>query len=206
MKSGKFSGFTLIEILVALAVFSILATLTASAMYYAFNTRSRISAQAERLLNLQLAISTIERDIAQAASRAVRGDNMQLFPAFTGQADYMELTRSGMANPGSLEKRSTLKRVALFCKNNKMTRRSWERLDLVNKAEFLDRVLLENVSRCQFTYLSSDLQFLSEWRGSLMPETKPSAETLPKGVQITLTLRDWGEMSLLFVLPEGLYA
>ena len=51
----RVKGFTLIEILIALTVFAILATITSSTLYYAFNTRTRVNEQSERLSTLQLA-------------------------------------------------------------------------------------------------------------------------------------------------------
>ncbi|NYQ85965.1 GspJ family T2SS minor pseudopilin variant LspJ, partial [Escherichia coli] len=67
----KNKGFTLIEILIALTVFAILATITSSTLYYAFNTRTRVNAQAERLNALQLAISIIQQDTSQTVERAI---------------------------------------------------------------------------------------------------------------------------------------
>src|SRR5437660_10088382 len=107
----KVKGFTLIEILIALTVFAILATLTSSSLYYAFNIRTRVNAQAERLNTLQLAISIIQQDISQTVERGVRGNEMRLFPVFIGRAKYLELTPDGHVNPDALETRSTLKRI-----------------------------------------------------------------------------------------------
>ena len=58
-------------------------------------------------------ISLIQQDTRQTVERAIRGNEMRLFPAFLGQTNYLEFTRDGNVNPGSIEKRSTLKRVAL---------------------------------------------------------------------------------------------
>jgi general secretion pathway protein J len=190
-------GFTLIEVLVALAVFAILASLTASIMYSSFNTKARVSIQAERLVNLQLAYILLGRDINQITKRAIRTDHMRLSPAFIGQNNYAEFTRSGLTNPNSAEKRSTMKRIGLECKNGKLIRRSWDRLDLVNKKNLEERILITGVKQCKFNYLSKDNQYLNEWR---------ITDKLPKGVMISLALQDWHQLSWLFVLPEGLYA
>lgn len=198
-------AFTLIEVLIALVVFAILATITSSAMYYAFTTRTRVTEQAERLMDLQLAISLIERDISQIANRPVRGDSMQLFPAFVGKAAYVELTRGGMSNPGATEKRSTMKRVAILCENGQLIRRSWAVLDAPLRANFENKVLLNHISACHFSYLNDHLQLLNEWRANTLPN-KPNSLMFPKAVQLSLTLSDWGKGSFLFILPEGLYA
>ena len=178
-------GFTLIEILIALSVFAIVATLTSTVLFSSFNTRIRVNRHADRLVSLQLAISLIERDTEQTLVRAIRTNEMKLDPAFTGQSYYMEFTRSGMANPRSLEKQSTLQRVALVCLNHQLLRRSWESLDPVNKK-------------------NQTLQVLSEWRENAVSQAQKS-EPMPKAIQISLGLNEWGKGSFLFPLPGANY-
>jgi len=179
----KQNGFTLIEILIALAVFAILATITSSAMYYAFNTRDRITQQAERLVDLQLTITQIERDTEQIANRSIRINGMQLLPALIGQNDSIELTRGGINNPLSVEKRSSLKRIAYLCRDKKLIRRSWSSLDPIDYNAFKERTLLNHLSQCDFAYINQTLQVLTEWHGE-----------------------NNDNLSFLFILPEGLYA
>ena len=132
----KHLGFTLIEVLVALTLFAILAAITSSSMYYAFNARSRVSAQADRLNYLQLAITLIKQDTEEIAVRSIRSNEFHLFPAFVGLPNYIELTRGGLPNPNAAEKRSTLKRIALLCQENQLIRRSWAALDAPNRDIF----------------------------------------------------------------------
>lgn len=204
MKKSQ-SGFTLIEILVALAVFGILAAITSSTMYYAFTTRTRVTDQADRMVTLELAFTLIERDTEQSTLRAVRGNDMRLFPIFVGQPTYMEFTRSGLVNPGSEEKRSTLKRIAIICAKNKLVRRSWDSLDSSDRNAYKDSLLLDRLTKCQFAYLNKNQDILDEWRQGQTGQDL-DAELLPKAVRLTLTLENWGEQSLLFILPKGLYA
>ncbi|KTC78261.1 GspJ family T2SS minor pseudopilin variant LspJ [Legionella brunensis] len=202
---NKEKGFTLIEILIALAVFAILATVTSSAMYYAFNTKERVNQQADRLNVIQLAIILIERDTTQTIARTIRGNEMHLFSAFIGQPQYLELTRLGIENPNSQEKRSNLQRVAYVCHDNQLLRRSWPVLDPTNRDNYEDRILLDNLLDCKFAYLDHNLQVLSEWRENALQQNQKS-QPLPKALQFNLTLKDWGKMSLLFIIPEALYA
>lgn len=201
----KEKGFTLIEILIALAVFALLATITSSALYYAFNTRARLTKQAEQLTALDLAILLIERDTEQIVLRPVRGNDMHLFPAFIGDPHYLELTRGGLVNPNSDEKRSTLQRVAILCQNNKLLRRTWMSLDTTDRKAYRDKVLIQNLSQCKFSYLNHNLQVLSEWHANAVQQNQ-RAEPLPKAIQMNLTLGTWGKISYLFVINEALYA
>jgi len=200
----KTAGYTLIEILIALSVFAILATITSSAMYHAFDTRARVAKQADRLNTIQLAIAMIGRDTEQILERAVRGNEMHLFPAFVGQSHYLEFTRNGLVNPNSLEQLSTLKRVAFVCRGDKLIRRSWQILDTPDRKHYQDRVLLNNLDECSFAYLAHNRQILSEWHEDAVQQNQ-KREALPVAIQVTITLHDWGNMSLLFIIPEALY-
>jgi general secretion pathway protein J len=201
----KPKGFTLIEILIALAVFAILATITTSVLYNAFTTRSRVNEQSERLNELQLAISLIQQDTSQVVERAIRGTDMRLFSSFIGQPNYLEFTRDGNVNPGSTEKRSTLKRIAYVCKEGALIRRTWSSLDSINRNTYEDKQLLAQLADCHFGYLNQSLQVLPEWREQAV-NLNQRREPFPKAIQVNVTLRDQGEINLLFIIPEALYA
>ncbi|KTD73099.1 GspJ family T2SS minor pseudopilin variant LspJ [Legionella tucsonensis] len=203
--SRKLNGFTLIEILIALAVFAILATITTSVLYNAFTTRSRVNEQSERLSELQLAISLIQQDTRQIVERAIRSNEMQLLPAFIGQTNYVEFTRDGNINPGSIEKRSTLKRVAYVCQQGALIRRTWSSLDIINQKNHEDKLLLSRLTHCHFGYLNQNLQILPEWREQAVTLNQ-SKEPFPKAIQFNMTLQEQGEINLLFILPGALYA
>lgn len=203
MKNSK-QGFTLIEVLIALSVFAILATITSTALYHAFNTRARVNQQADKLNALQLAISILSRDTEQVVERRIRGNEMRLFPSFVGLPRYYEFTRDGFINPDALEARSTLKRVALICKNNQLIRRTWSVLDPVNHNKAEDKILLDNISHCEFKYINSSLQSLSEWRADALTQNQRQ-EPMPKAIQINFTVQNWGEFNYLLPLPPSLY-
>lgn len=201
----KCSGFTLLEIMIALAVFAILSSITASAMYHAFDTRARVDVQANQLNAIQLALTIIARDTEQVVERTVHSEDMRLFPPFVGQSSYLEFTRGGLVNPNGIERRSTLQRIAYKCMNKKLIRRSWQSLDSPSHNHYQDKTLLDNLDECRFAYLANNRQTLPEWREYAVQQNQKK-ETLPTAIQFTLTLHNWGNISLLFAIPEALYA
>ncbi len=130
---------------------------------------------------------------------------MQIFPAFEGKSQYLELTRSGYANPNSDEKRSILKRVAILCQNNNLVRRTWASLDTADRKTYRDTILISNLSSCKFSYLNQNLQILNEWRANAVQQDQ-RVEPLPKAIQMNLTLNHWGNINYLFIIPGALYA
>jgi general secretion pathway protein J len=197
-------GYTLLEIMIALAVFAIVATISASAMYQAFDTRARVNVQAQQLNTIQLALSFITRDTEQIIERATLGNEMHSFAPFIGQANYVEFTRGGFVNP-TQALRSTLQRVAYLCMNKKLIRRSWHHLDIPKRNQHEDRIIFDNVEACEFAYLNHSHQTLSEWRAYAMQQNQ-NRTTSPIAIQMSITLRHLGNMNLLFPIPGALYA
>lgn len=193
-------GFTLIELIIALMVFATIATLTSSILYQSFQTRERITIQADRLNALQLAVTLIQRDLIQIIARPIRGNEMHLFPALIAQANYLEFTRGGAVNPAGIEQRSTLKRVAYLCKKTRLIRRNWDLLDMPNHDSYHDEILLDNLTGCAFAYLKKPNNFIPNW----YPNPRNDKSPHPSAIQFNLKLKDWGPMSLLFTLPEAL--
>lgn len=198
-------GYTLIEILVALSVFAILATITGSVMIQTFNTRHHINSKIDQLNAIQIALILLQQDTEQAINRPIYGDQMLLFPAFTGEGHYFEFTRGGLENPLGVAQRSTLKRVAYVCNEGRLIRRSWFHVDTPQRQHFQDKILLDDLDQCSFAYLNHANAVLPFWNEETTSSEKPS-QSLPTAIQISLSIKGWGNMSLLFAMQGGRYA
>lgn len=199
----KKNGFTLIEIMIALVVFAILASITASSMYYAFETRKRVTRQADALGMIELALSFIQQDTRQAITRSSLGNELHIFSPFIGQTSYIEFTRDGFINPTDAEHRSSLLRIAYLCKKHQLIRRFWDQVDTPNRQHYHDKVLLDNLETCAFGFLTQDRQMIHQWQED---NRKEKASQFPLAVQMTFKWASLGEMSLLFMFPEAVYA
>lgn len=202
---SKVKGFTLIEILIALTVFAILAAITSNILYQSFTTRERINEQSAQLSTLQMSMSFMQQDLGQIIERAIRVDDMRLLPIFSGQRGYLEFTRDGHINPGALEQRSTLIRVAYVCQEGKLLRRTWGTLDTAQRKKYEDRVLVDSLQDCHFGFLNQTLQLFTEWRADAA-DNHQNKEQIPKAVQINLTFATAGTLNFLFPLPEAFNA
>jgi general secretion pathway protein J len=201
---GYIQAFTLIEILIALSVFAILATVTSSILYDSFKTKEIISEHADNLGRIQIAITLLDNDTRQIIDRPIVTDNSQTIAAFVGRPDYLSFTREGITNPLALEKRSTLRRVALMCQGDKLIRRSWDVLDPPNIKRYDDKLLLDNLNSCYFRFLNRSLSLLDEWHERAVGlNQKP--EPIPQAIQLNIDINHWGKANLLFLIPEAAF-
>ncbi len=195
----KETGFTLLEVLIALAIFALLATMTAQALRQSFINQAHLKQQAEQMRDMQLVLARLTRDLVQATNRPIRGESLRLFPAFIGQPGYIEFTRGGTSSNPLMDKQHHLSRVGYRCKGGQLIRRTFLQLDPISRDQFEEETLLSHLKKCRFVFLNKTLQDLPAWRGG-------STEPLPKAVQVTLTTKEWGELMSLFNIPEAMYA
>jgi general secretion pathway protein J len=194
-------GLTLVELLVALAVFSVLAAVAYTGLQRVLSTREQTDQAASRLAAVQTALFLMQRDILQAARRPVRDGYGSSRPAVSGGGPYtypLALTRDGRLNPLDLD-RSSLQRVAYRVQDGQLMRIRWKVLDRAPDSAGRHTRLLDHVTALQIRYLDSDHNWHASWPplradGSIDPR-------LPAAVQVILELDDWGR--LVRLLPLG---
>ncbi|MAR90215.1 MAG: type II secretion system minor pseudopilin GspJ [Pseudomonadota bacterium] len=212
-------GLTLIELLVAMAIFAVM---TAS-MFIAFDSfqkgKSVTEAGAERLKRYQLGFNIMARDFQQMLPRPVRdefGSETPLYALRSETGVEVEFSRAGWnRSPFSRVKRSELQRVGYYLEEQKLMRAAWRVLDraedtVPDRSELLDGV--ENL-RFSFYYLNQQntLTATNVWPpDELMqntggdPSAIPAREymLLPRIVELKITTQDMGELSRKFLIAN----
>ena len=124
------TGFTLLELLVALSIFALVSTMAYGGLQVVLENRSRVVAEGERLGELQLAIGVIERDLLQLARRNWRDQWGETHPPLSydvlDRAPRLELVTSG-GRPGV--QRSRLTRIGYQLEDGVLYRLIWSHLD-----------------------------------------------------------------------------
>lgn len=202
----KQKGFTLIEIIIALAVFAIMASLCAYILTQSFDINKRLKQQALRHHRIELAMVLLRRETQQIINRPIRGNEQSLFPAFIAHPDSLEFTRSGDINPNAVAQRSTLKRVAYLCYGHQLIRRTWPLLDSPDRRQFNSQILLDNLHSCSFTYLDNQQQSHFEWKIRPNRDRKEQISPLPASIICHLDWGKLGALDLVLPLPTGFYA
>jgi general secretion pathway protein J len=189
-------GFTLIEVLVALAVFGVLSVMAYMALGQTLSNADMLGERMERLEAIQRAIRYLDSDLMQAAPRPVRGllgDGYEPAIRSSFASEYaLEVTHGGWTNPAGLP-RGTLQRSAYRIEDGELIRYHWRVLDRTINNEPIETVLLDGVESIVFRYLTSDGEGSEQWPPANVPG--PGGFRLrPRGVEIVLTLTDEGEI------------
>jgi general secretion pathway protein J len=189
-------GFTLIEVMVAMAVFAILAAFAYGTLSQTLLSAEILSDRMDRLQALQRTMRVLADDLQQLAPRPVRdelGDNFR--PALdtnfqTGFA--LELTKGGWSNPVVLP-RSTLQRVGYRMEDDELVRYHWYSLDRTLSNEPVGVALLDGVEGIEFRFLAGIDNYSEQWPPLNQPDGL-GVRQRPRAVEVTLRLTDEGEI------------
>ena len=197
MRLVKQAGFTLFEILITLLILGIVAVLMVRGLQIVVTAKHRLEHNAERLTSMSLVISLLGNDLRNAINRPITvANNTELAPVIL-QGDgrqTLEFTRGAVANPLARH-RSTLLRVAYQLSQGQLIRLTWQVLDRAAGSEPSTRVLLHNVQYLKWEFLGSDNRYYLSW-----PDTNASGQPLPKAIRVSLTIKDWGTVTRLFIV------
>ena len=190
------NGFTLIEVLVALAVFGVLSVMAYMALGQTLSNADLLGERMQRLEAIQRAIRYLDSDLMQAAPRPVRGllgDGYEPAIRSSFASEYaLEVTHGGWTNPAGMP-RGTLQRSAYRIEDGELIRYHWRVLDRTINNEPIGLVLLDGVEGIEFRYLTTDGEGSEEWPPTTV--AGPGGFRLrPRGVEVVLTLADEGEI------------
>ncbi|WP_375276502.1 type II secretion system minor pseudopilin GspJ [Alteromonas australica] len=201
-------GFTLLEILIAMAIFTLIGLASTGLLTTVIDSNDLSSERFQKLQQLQRAMVILERDIQQAVPRAARieGEQQNVVMAGgesdMGDGDTLGFVRNGWHNPQYMLPRSTLQSVVYRLQDGKLERLYSNYVDNVIGHEPKIRVLLDNIERFDVEFLSNqenadDSDSESGWSKSY------KGSVLPKAVAIEFDSKDFGTIRREFALTPG---
>jgi len=166
IRSRQQRGFTLLEVLVAMALFALLAAMAYGTLNQTLLSADILSDRMDRLQALQRTVRMLSDDLQQLAPRPVRdelGDNYGPSLSTSFQSGFaIELTRGGWNNPMVLP-RSTMQRAAYRIEDDALVRYHWNVLDRTLSNEPVVVTLLEGVESLRFRFFQTDADFIEQW-------------------------------------------
>ena len=189
-------AFTLIEVLVALAIFGVLSALAYMTLGQTLSNSDMLTERMDRLQAIQRTVSYLSNELLQAAPRAIRADLGQAEPALRSSfaASFaLELTHNGWPNSAGVP-RSTQQRTAYRIEDDELIRYHWNVLDRTVNNIPIATVLLDNVESLTFRFLLDNGDWSDQWP-PVAAGAASNSTSLPRAVEITLVLPDEGELT-----------
>ena len=207
------AGFSLIEVLVAVAVFAAVSAISVGLLAGALRSKDQGEAALERLAAVQRAGALLREDIGQWVPRSARTEegltDPRLFAADidgTRQVrragdgrEILVLTRTGWANPGGVQPRSTLQRVAWILEDGALYREVRAYPDAAPGLEPRRRRIIDGLSDVRL-----DLMAGGTWtaRARLIADGE-AAPSPPEAVRLRYELAGLGALEHVVLSPAA---
>lgn len=194
------SGFTLLEMLIAMAIFAMLG-LAANAVLQTVITNDDVTQTfAEKLKGLQQGFGALERDLNQMVARTPRsleeGRGKTVFQTgsdiLDSEMDALVFYRLGWLNPEGLLPRGSLQSVAYVVQEGNLERWYYHYPEPEFGSEPIKTVLMRDVISVEYAFYMED-----RWENTVQ------ATKLPKAVAIKVELEEIGKIERKFLLPES---
>jgi general secretion pathway protein J len=162
---AKRSGFTLLEILIAIAIVALLALMGYRALSALSESESRLSAEATKWRTLDLFFARLEADLREAVPRPARSGAASE-PAWLAAVDAagngaLAFSRAGpdfAIDPGSVGQR-----LGYRLRNGSIEVLYWPGYDRPRDAEPTAYVLLSDVTQFRLSYLTATGIWVDNW-------------------------------------------
>jgi general secretion pathway protein J len=191
-------GFTLMEIMVAVSIFALIAAMTMTNLIQVGRTGEKVSAAQARLSEVQFALAYLSRDVAQLTARAVRDQYGDKQSALKLTENRLAFTRGGWRNLLA-QPRSDLQRVEYLLDDEKLVRRFWPQLDQSYEDVHVDQPLLEGVEELTIELLTAGKPRYSAWPPEFETEERPQP---PVALELVLSVKDFGRIERVFELVD----
>ena len=184
MLHARRRGFTLLEVLIAIAILALLSLLGYRAISALSDSEGKLAAEATRWRVLDQFFARLEGDLREAVPRPIRVDDGSEQAWIGRSADAYgnsELIFSRAGPEFAIEPGSAGQRLAYRFNDGTIELRYWPGYDHPRSAEAAVYPLLSGITGFHLTYLAANGNWIDNW-----PPT--SDTTLPRAVHVELTL------------------
>lgn len=187
-KDGQ-RGFTLVEMLVALSIFAVIAAMGVTLLRSSIDTQDAVQARLKGMSGINRLRAVMANDLAQAVPRATRGVSGEPVPAFAGSSTGFAFVHAGA---GALDgsSRPGIERVGYALTGGEWRRATQPMLDGTALSDG-DRLVGE-VSGAAVRYRDDRGNWAGTW-------TSDPGDRLPRAVEVRLTRTGRAPLTMLFL-------
>ncbi|MFC3023020.1 type II secretion system minor pseudopilin GspJ [Vibrio zhugei] len=196
----KHSGFTLIEVLVAMAIFASMSIAAYQVLNQVQRSNEASQQRTERVSRLQRAIVIMDADFRQMANRRFRTNGQApnqsplIYQNYLLDSDSygVMFTRLGWANPQQRFPRGQVAKIGYRLKEEVLERVWWRYPDTVRGDAGVSQPLLTGVTSWSMSFYTKK-KWIDEWEDQT---------GLPQAVKVTLVLKDYGKISRTYLIAH----
>ncbi|MCJ7421076.1 type II secretion system minor pseudopilin GspJ [Sphingomicrobium astaxanthinifaciens] len=171
-------GFTLVEMLVGLTIFALVASAGVGLLRASADTQGAVDTALAEQARVERIALLLEADLGQAVLRPTRRPDGTSRPPFSGSPRAMQFVRGGVVALGA-EPSSDLRRTGWVAEDNALKRLTFAALD-GGEARLPEAVLLDPLGQLSFAYRDAAGGWVDAWPDG-------SGAPLPRAVRLTLS-------------------
>jgi general secretion pathway protein J len=195
-------GFTLVELLVALAIFALITGFAYRGLTAMLESRAALEVESRKWRDVAIFVGRLDRDLAAAMERTAQGASDTRLPPLssvtesTASAEGLALTRSG--SPLQESALAAPQRIAYRLHEGAIERLSWAGVDIAPRDEPAVVAVLKQVSALSFRFLDPTGEWRTTWGLPLSGETR-----FPLAVEVTVQLASGEKIVRLADMPRS---
>ncbi|MBV8468099.1 MAG: type II secretion system minor pseudopilin GspJ [Burkholderiales bacterium] len=187
------AGFTLIEILIALAIFAVVAMIAYQGVSRMATVKTTLDADNRKWRDIAVAMARMDDDFSHVADRSYRDAGGVSQASFRGSAGPIDIDGAQLELVRLDANR--LVHLGYRLRQNKLELLLWDTLDLGPRAVPTALPLLDHVASLDFRYVDKSGQWQFSWPLSV------ALQQPPRGVEVKITLESGETITRLFALP-----
>jgi general secretion pathway protein J len=197
------AGFTLIEILVALVIFAIMAMLSYRALAAVLDSREQLNAETQKWRDCALFFARVEQDLQGLLNRPVRSADDIIAPPFAVNPDVtaeamLALTRSGFAQADGLL--AAPQRVGYRLRDGSVELLLWPHPDMAPRTAPQVFPVLSHVADFTVRALDARGNWQMRWPAVSNSASSAAIEYSPSLVELSITLSSGETLTRLFAM------
>lgn len=194
--AGKHRGFTLVELLTALLVLSLLALMSYRGLGAVLDAREHVKLESDKWRHLATFLARFERDVELASPRTMRTAG-ELLPAWHGVPAATEVPRLEFSRFAANEGADSARRIAYQLNDRQQIELwLWPGIDVAPGAQPERYPVLSGVAALELQYLNADLVWVDVWPSS------PQAAAIPLALRLKIVLASNEEIVRIFALKS----